>query len=181
MDLDFEWRDARGTVHVDCRANDDPAGLGCFPGATGLPTCTATVDFPHLGYRSMLGWVQLVRSTDNDSKGARFESDPFALFGDAPSPYCWYGLNPTLFDAPSRSAHDDLEWEAYSFLATTPLEEVMAFEPRRVLPLVGFSWGFDIEDRVVSLRPARELARERWNDITEILRATYQWWNFAEV
>ena len=35
--------------------------------------------------------------------GDLFEPDPFVLFGDAPSPYCWYGLNPTLFDGPSRS------------------------------------------------------------------------------
>ena len=42
----------------------------------------------------MLGWVQVVRSTDNESGGDRFELDPFGLFGDAPSPYCWYGQRP---------------------------------------------------------------------------------------
>jgi hypothetical protein len=119
MELDFEWRDARGIVRVDCHANDDPEGLGCFSGASGLPVCTATVEFPHLGYRSMTGWVQLVRSTDNESAGAGFECDPFVLFGDAPSPYCWYA-NPTLFDGPSRSTRDDMAWEAHSFLCTTP-------------------------------------------------------------
>ena len=94
--------------------------------------CTATVMFPHLGYRSMMGWVQLVCSTDNESHGEKFETDPFALFGDAPSPYCWYGLNPTAVrHAPSRSGSDDLEWEAHSFLAATPLEEV-AWQPRRL-------------------------------------------------
>jgi Alpha/beta hydrolase family len=44
--------------------NTDPDALGYFPGASGLPVCTATVQFPQ---------------------------------------YCWYGLNPTLFDGPSRS------------------------------------------------------------------------------
>lgn len=31
----------------------------------------------------LFGWVQLVRSTDNESGGGEFEVDPFALFGDA--------------------------------------------------------------------------------------------------
>lgn len=110
VELSFEWSEARGTVQIDCRVNDDPDRLGCLPGAAGFPACTATVEFPHLGYRSMLGWVQLVRSTDNATNGTAFESDPFSLFGDAPSPYCWYGLNPTLFDGPSRPIRDGLEW-----------------------------------------------------------------------
>jgi hypothetical protein len=180
MELDFEWRGERGNVQIDCRVNDDPDGLGCFPGAAGLPACTATVNFPHLGW-SMLGWVQLVRSTDNATKGAVFETDPFVLFGDAPSPYCWYGLNPTLFDGPSRSSRDDLEWEAHSFLATTPLDEVMALQPRRVVPLVGFSWGFDISNGQTEIRPVRQLSRERWNAHTSVLRAKYPLWNFADV
>ena len=66
----------------------------------GLSCLYRTVDYPPR-YRSMLGWVQLVRSTDNESGGVRFELDPFGLFGDAPSPYCWYGQRPILFDAPS--------------------------------------------------------------------------------
>jgi len=89
MRLTFAWQETQGTVDVDCRVNTDPSGLGCTPRAAGFPACTATVRFPHLGYRSMLGWVQLVRSTDNASGGEEFESDPFDLFGDAPSPYCW--------------------------------------------------------------------------------------------
>ena len=181
MRLDFEWRDTRGSVDVDCAVNDDPEAVGAFPGGSGLPMCTATVTFPHLGYRSMTGWVQLVRSTDNESHGERFESDPFALFGDAPSPYCWYGLNPTLFDAPSRSGLDALEWEAHSFLAATPLEEVMAWQPRRVVPLVGFSWGFDLEHGAARMRPVQALPLERWNEHTPILRTTYPFWNFADV
>lgn len=181
MNLDFEWRGEHGSVEIDCRVNADPVGLGCFPDAAGFPACTATVAFPHLGYRSMLGWVQLVSSSDNATSDAHFESDPFVLFGDAPSPYCWYGLNPTLFDAPSRSTREDLEWEAHSFLATTPLEEVMAVQPRRVVPLVGFCWGFDISNGDTAIRPVRQLPLERWNEHTNVLRATYQLWSFADI
>ncbi|MEU1567384.1 hypothetical protein ABZ504_44735, partial [Streptomyces mirabilis] len=33
------------------------------------------------------------------SAGAAFDMDPFYLFEDAPSPYAFFGINPTLFDA----------------------------------------------------------------------------------
>jgi hypothetical protein len=102
-DMQFPWDGVTGDVHVDCVPNDDPEAYGCWhTGAVGYPVCTATVHFSRRGYGAMFGWVQLVRSTDNESRGEQFEVDPFALFGDAQSPYCWYGTEPTLFDAPSR-------------------------------------------------------------------------------
>ena len=134
-----------------------------------------------MGYRSMMGWVQLVRSTDNASGGTEFESDPFALFGDAPSPYCWYGLNPTLFDGPSRSVRDDLEWEAHSFLATTSPRGSNGSSAATRRPVGRVLWGFRIADGVVHVSPATELSIERWNDHTDGLRAQYQFWNFTNV
>src|SRR6266550_4299979 len=90
--MQFAWDGLVGDVRVDCIANDDPDAYGCWhTGALGYPVCTATVHFSRRGYRSMFGWVQLVRSTDNESRGDQFEVDPFALFADAQSPYCWYG------------------------------------------------------------------------------------------
>jgi len=180
LEIAFDLRGVPGVISVSLRANADPDALGCFPGALGLPACTATVEFPHMGYRSMLGWVQLVRADDFGS--GSFESDPFALFGDAPAPYCWYGLNPTLFDGPSRSNRDqDLRWEANSFLATTPLDEVMDLGPRRVVPLAGFSWGFEISSGEVTLSAATELPLEQWNTHTATLRSTYPLWLFPDV
>ena len=97
----FDWRGATGTVQVECIPNDDPDEYGTpVSAAVGFPVCTATVRYPRRGYNAMFGWVQLVRSTDNASAGERFEMDPFGLFADAPSPYCWFGTEPTLFDAP---------------------------------------------------------------------------------
>jgi hypothetical protein len=178
VEIGFEWRGASGLISVSVDINADPDALGCFPGASGLPVCTATVQFPQMGYRSMLGWVQLVRAEDFGS--GSFENDPFALFGDALSPYCWYGLNPTLFDGPSRSNRDDdLHWQAHSFLATTPLEEVMALGPRRIIPLAGFSWGFEIADGDVTVTGPDELPLEHWNTHTETLRSTFPLWVFA--
>ena len=127
----FKWDGVAGSVDVECVPNDDPPSYGSWwPDAFGYPVCTARVAYPGRGYRAMLGWVQLVRSSDNDSGGEHFEADPFALFGDAPSPYCWFGIEPTLFDAPSRPEAAPAEWVAHSFLATTPMIEVMGGNPR---------------------------------------------------
>ena len=124
--MQFEWDGLTGRVEVECVPNDDPSSYGTVAAdAYGFPVCTATVDYPRRGYRAMFGWVQLVRSTDNASRGEQFEVDPFDLFADARSPYCWYGTQPTLFDAPSRRDRAPLAWLSHSFLATTPLHEIL--------------------------------------------------------
>lgn len=170
---EFFWNDLSGTIHVECVANTDPSFWGVWHGvADGFPVCTATVDCPLRGYRSMLGWVQLVCSTDNESGGTEFEMDPFSLFGDAPSPYCWYGQRPILFDAPSRPLRQHLAWTAHSFLAATPLDEVFDLMPRRVVPIVGFSWGFNDTGSDVTLQDPAVLPRRAWDSHLELLRQT---------
>jgi hypothetical protein len=181
MDVLFGWGGETGSVHIECIPNADPDFWGCWSSvAEGFPVCTALVEYPALGYRSMFGWVQLVRSTDNDSAGEHFEVDPLALFGDAPSPYCWYGQRPVLFDAPSRTTRRPLEWVAHSFLATTPLREVAAWKPRRVVPLVGFSWGFRDSGSSVELHETALLSSDDWQSHLDALRATYPAWVFSE-
>jgi hypothetical protein len=177
---DFVWNGEQGSVQAECVANDDPQFWGCWHAtAKGFPVCTARVEYPALGYRSMLGWVQLVCSTDNESAGAAFETDPFSLFGDAPSPYCWYGQRPTLFDAPSRSVRKPLDWVAHSFLAATPLDEVADLQPRRVVPIVGFSWGFTDTGSVVSLHDLAVLPERAWDAHLDHLQQTYPLWLFS--
>jgi hypothetical protein len=129
----------------------------------------------------MFGWVQLVRSTDNDSGGEQFETDPFALFGDAPSPYCWYGIEPTLFDAPSRPEKPPTEWVAHSFLATTSIAEVLEGSPRRVVPVLGFTWGFDSRRGSIELRDIARLAAADWDAHLPVLRASHPLWRFTEL
>jgi hypothetical protein len=182
----FVWRGHTGSVQVECIPNNDPAGYGTVASdAFGFPVCTATVRYPRRGYNAMFGWVQLVRSTDNQSGGEHFEMDPFALFGDVRSPYCWYGTEPTLFDAPSRQDRAPIEWIAYSFLATTPIDEVMQGSPRRVVPLLGFEWGFDIRPEMASLvevHAVSSIGSSEWAAQLPLLRAEYPspLWTFAD-
>lgn len=180
----FAWDGLIGDVQVECVPNDDPAAYATVgDDVIGFPVCTAWVRYPRRGYNAMFGWVQLVRSTDNHSQGKEFEADPFMLFGDAHSPYCWYGTEPTLFDAPSRVDRSPLGWLAYSFLATTPIEEVMAGRPRRVVPVSGFAWGFDVHDNgSAELREVEPLAARDWATVLPVLRAEYPepLWTFAD-
>lgn len=176
MRLEFGHLGVSGHVEVSCDVTDDPDVLGTFPGARGLPNLTARVVYPGRGYRALFGWVQLVRSTDNGSGGREFEMDPFALFEDAPSPYCFFGSLPTLFDAPARDERAGLDWLAHAFLAHSPLDA----EKRQVVPLLGFSWGFEVDDEgAVTVRPVEPLDSADWASHVPYFERTYPEWTFA--
>jgi hypothetical protein len=175
--IPFLCDDMQGAIAVTLERVDDPAVIGKHPSADGFPCCTAEVDYPGKGYRALFGWVQLVRSTDNSSAGAAFDMDPFCLFEDAPSPYAFFGINPTLFDAPSRAKRDPLAWTAHSYLARTPIDDT----ERRVLPLAGFSWGFNIDsDGRITLQQVQSLTAVDWDAHLPYLGASHPGWVFDE-
>jgi hypothetical protein len=171
--LSFALRGLRGRVEVSVEPNADPAALGCPPHAEGFPVCTATVDYEGRGYTAALGWIQLVRSTDGDSGGERFELDPFEPLGATAHPFCWFGLAPTLFDAPSRSSRAPLEWAAHSFLA------FIGEHGREARAALGFHWGFSIRDGEVSIAVPGALAGEEWDAHLPLLRREHAGWEFA--
>jgi hypothetical protein len=161
---------AAGSVTVDVELVDEPEMVGMPPGAGGFPCCSASIEHPAQGYRAMFGWVQLVHSTDSPSNGTAFEVDPFFLFEDASSPYAFFGVRPTLFDAASRDERKPLAWLAHRLLAWPPLEET----ERHVVPLTGFSWGFDIDDTGrITPRPMRALAPGEWDTHRPYLSACH--------
>ena len=49
----------RGYVDVVIDRVDDAPAVGKPPGTEGFPMCTAKVEYPLVGYRSLFGWVQL--------------------------------------------------------------------------------------------------------------------------
>ncbi len=61
----FTHHGHRGRVIVSVATTSEPAVLGAISGAIGLANCTATVAFAGRGYLQLLGWVQLVRYSDN--------------------------------------------------------------------------------------------------------------------
>jgi hypothetical protein len=161
-------------VRIYYRRNDDPASQGCQPETIGYPVCTATVERPLRGYDSLMGWIQLVRSDDNVSRGEHFAIDPLAFLGDLPHPYCWLGLNPAFFDAPSRSPRVDTDWMAHSFLCV-PDDVGDGLEAR---PLLGFSWGFVARDGEVMLVAPEVLDGAAWDQHRNTLRGQHPGWLF---
>jgi hypothetical protein len=169
MRLDFTLHGHEGSVAVAIEPNDDPQALGCEPYAREFPVCTATVRYAGRGYLSALGWIQLVCSTDS---GDRFEPDPFEALGRLPHPFCWFGFQPTLFDAPSRPKRIPMDWTAQSFLCTIA-------DPSEVRAILGFAWGFEIAGEAIALAAARSLEPSAWDAHLPLLHAEYPAWRFA--
>jgi hypothetical protein len=181
MEIPFTHRGHTGRVLVTVETTRSPLVLGVGDSALGLANCKATIVFSAAGYLALLGWVQLVRSSDNSFHGRQFEIDPFDPFGlyeRAPLPYCWYGIAPTLFDAPSRDERVELDWIAHSFLAASPFSG----STRLVTPLLGFSWGFHIiDEKKIELKPVTVLTAADWASHLPYLRDCYHDWSFKEM
>jgi hypothetical protein len=181
MEISFTHQGHKGRVIVTIETTLSPVILGAGDGALGLANCKATIEFSAGGYLGLLGWVQLVRSTDNTFHGRQFEMDPFDPFGlyeRAPMPYCWYGIAPTLFDAPSRKERVHLDWVAHSFLAASPF----GGNTRIVTPLLGFAWGFHVsDDKNIALIPITSLTAVDWESHLPYLRDCYKEWEFKEM
>jgi hypothetical protein len=176
MDIGFELRGIPGRVSVTFAVNDWPELVGTRSDSVGFPMCHASVDYPARGYDAVLGWVQLVRSDDNASGGRDFEIDPLAFLGDVPHPFCWIGLEPQLFDSPSRDPRPDLDWAAHSFLC---VPEDGSDDRLEVRALVGFSWGFRIRDEQIELVPPTVLRPDDWDGHVVTLADRYPAWRFV--
>lgn len=174
MRIPFVRAGERGEVSVAVELVEDPAAVGKPVSSEGFPSCEATVSYPGRGYDALFGWVQLVRA--EDFSGDHFALDPLRFFEDTSVPHCFYGFSPTLFDAPSRDGRYELDWTAHSFLAPINLFEV---DPE-VQPLLGFSWGFEIDEQgVVSVKPTRPLSGMDWEEHVPYLSDRFPTWRFA--
>jgi len=171
--LPFRWAGREGEVEVAIRENDEPAALGCQEFARGFPVCRATVAPPAQGYADMLGWVQLV---DDSWHGGGFHIDGFEPFGELPHPFTYYGVSPTLFDAPHFDGAN------FDFLAQTFLcglgGELLEFR-HEVRAVLGFSWGCRKRGQGIELFPPEPLAPEQWDRHHEYLVRTCSGWTFA--
>jgi hypothetical protein len=174
MRLDFVLHGHSGYIQVEFGLNTDPTLFGASPGAAGLPYLQASVTHPARGYLARTGWVQLVRSTDNRSGGSAFEMDPLEILGEASHPFCYYGVAPTLFDAPARDDRSTLDWLAHSFLTY-----LAGKDRREVRAVLGFGWGFRIRGGVVTAIEPSSLPHEDWDAHRALLTREYPGWRFG--
>lgn len=179
--MGFLLRGSYGRVYVQSRPATGVASSGhgvmdpALPAehGAGLPQCTATIAYAGAGYAAAMGWVQFVRSTDS-ARPEVFELDPLALYDGVDTPYAFFGMAPTLFDAPYRDIGRDVVWQACSYLATTPDGVVT----RAAIPLVAFTWGFRIEAGWVTLDLPAHLEIAHWSEHLGTLENTHPGWNF---
>ncbi len=176
LKLPFETRGRAGSVSVSIRPNGHPGAVGCPPWAQGFPVCEARIDFAASGYAALLGWVQLVRMrsphlTPND----QWVTDPLEVYEHLNTPFGFYGVAPTLFDAPSRSDRTKyLDWHAESYLCFAPTSPMA----REAVPVVAFSWGFLLDQGQIALRSPELLPLSAWSQHLELLEDSYPGWAF---
>ena len=153
---------------------EDPSAVGKPVGTEGFPSCQATVSYPAIGYKALFGWVQLAQA--EDFGGGHFALDPLRFFESSSAPHWFYGICPTLFDAPSRDERYELDWTAHSFLVPINLFEIDS----EVRPLLGFSWGFDIDSRgVLAVKKTNPLSACEWEQHIPYLTDRFPAWQFA--
>lgn len=178
LGLGFEARGVPGRVEIRVWENTDPDAVGTGPAATGFPVCEANVSIDLRGYHSLFGWVQLVGTQSPAHPARRFEVDPLQVFADLNVPFGFFGVLPTLFDAPSRRDHDQtLDWLAHTFLCMSPADPM----DRAVRPLVAFHWGFRMHRGQIDIVAPDALPLSTWNNHLRVLRLAYPGWIFEEV
>jgi hypothetical protein len=173
--LDFAVRGRSGQATVTVASNAEPESIGCAPAAFGFPVCEAIVDSDLRGYHSLLGWLQVVGTRSSPDTERRFEIDPLRIFQDLDLPFSFYGINPTLFDAPWRTHRDQyLDWLAHSFLCASPGDPM----DRDVRPVAAFQWGFVLDHGAIEIVNPSPLTMTEWTTHRSQLMTAYPSWAF---
>ena len=69
-----------------------------------------------------------------------------------------------------------MDWITHAFLAYVPRDQA---EVKAVRRLVGFSWGFVIDETgLISLKSVERLDEGAWRSHLQLLRTTYPAWRF---
>jgi hypothetical protein len=181
LELPFSLRGSTGNVAVAVEGK--PAGdpYNVLRGALArdvprrFPICTAQIEYSRQGYDAVFGWIQVVKASDGAS-AEDCEVDPIALDRNLQTPYSWFGIKPTLFDAPWRVKPDHMAWICQSYLCFTP-DAVVGPHVRAV---AGFEWGFVVQRDTVTIRKPYNLSEDAWSDRVPLLRNSYPGWTFDQ-
>ena len=181
LEIPFFLRGSEGSVTVDYGANEDPhrwgydlLGLPYKVGVSkGFPVVRASVSFPGEGYAGAMGWIQVLRYGGGQLEGETAEVDQPPQHSEANTPYCYWGIHPTFFDAPS-TIYGGVTWVADAFLAASP----DALMSRTVEPICGFRWGYTTSRRPPGILPPETLPTTAWEPARATLRERYPAWNF---
>lgn len=178
LSFPFVARGLPGVVNVEVYPNSRPASIGSTDWARGFPICQASIDWKAEGYNALLGWLQVVgmRAANADAS-RKWVTDPLEIHDGLNTPFGFYGLSPTLFDAPARSDRtQSLDWCAESFLCFAPSSPMA----REAYPVAGFSWGFVLSAGEIKTVEPKVIEQAAWNRHVGLLRSTYTGWTFPD-
>lgn len=179
LTIPFQLRGYPGRVAVFYRINQDPRhwGFSLFgkQGAAGYPICQANVVFAGPGYYALMGWLQLVSITEIETQQTTTFLDTWPMLSKTDTPFAEFGYLPTLFDAPSPDpALSDQIWHADTFLVACS----DVFFTRKIFNVVGFGWGYTIEQKKPTISPVESLSQARWEHHLPFLRRHCSSWEF---
>jgi hypothetical protein len=122
-----------------------------------------------------------------------WEMDIYPFAKDLGMPFCFWGHNPTAFDAPCRLLKEDgrveeMVWRAQSFLCV--LEDAGMSKRVKVLKGAAFGWGFNAKsvegsggggERKIVVAEVEVLDLEKeWTERLALLRREYPAWTFGD-
>ena len=134
-----------------------------------------------------------IHSDGTSKETGEWEMDIYPFAKDLGMPFCFWGHNPTAFDAPCRLLREDgkveeMVWRAQSFLCV--LEDAGLSKRVKVLDGAAFGWGFDIEkvegtgsgvERKIVIAEVEVLdLKKEWVDRLLLLRKEYPAWMFCD-
>jgi hypothetical protein len=215
LSVSFISRSKAGKIHVTYQPNTDDehaAGLDLiFPSIPpssfrkqfhGFPVMQATVEYPIpapalSSYACLFGWIQFIQVTPIQDSGeygkpGDWEMDVYPWAKDLKSPFCFWGHNPTAFDAPARLVAEGGEfetcvWRAQSYLCV--LDDAGMSKKVRAIKDAGFGWGFDItsvhgevgKKRRLIVKGVKALEQEKeWKGRLMLLRKEYPDFMFSD-
>lgn len=181
----FRLRGACGEVRIHYGPNLDPVRWGFdllelpFPAghAQGFPVFLAEVVYGGSGYRSLMGWSQLLRVTPHDGSPpwTGFDRAATEVASTAPASFTYL---PSLFDAPGPNPpRNDERWQAESWLLACPT----VARACHAEAVAGVGWGYDRTPAGVRLLPPAALTREDWARALPFYREAYPSWRFEPV
>ncbi|KAI9708437.1 MAG: hypothetical protein M1820_003897 [Bogoriella megaspora] len=188
------------SASVKVQPNDDPLRTGQqlldldYPPETakGFPIIEITVSSAvSRGYAAMYGWIQVVATgtadqpygpLPDDLSSAPWTMDPVGITENLDTPFVWFGLEPSLFDGPSRSDVKDLDWVARCFLCY--LDDAVgngSAESRSPKPVLVVQWGFWIEEYEPLVKKVEQLDVRVWNQHLALFRSKFPNWQFVAI
>jgi hypothetical protein len=174
MRIPFSVRGFRGAIAVTVEAND-PARTGHdlvvpdldVEAFRGFPVCTASLTYDGAGIHAIFGWIQVITTAD----GVSVDLLPNL---DGTDPFSAYGYLPTFFDAPANPGHPDGVWRADTFLVVVP----DVIRSRVVVPVAGFTWGYELVGSRPVVSPVGELTVGEWAGHRDVLTQQHPGWGF---